>query len=50
VGDAQYAVQPYYNIEIIPFMRLIPTDAFLRVNYPFIFVVPVNTGPVSSDS
>jgi hypothetical protein len=22
----------------------------LRVNYPFIFVVPVNTGPVSSDS
>jgi hypothetical protein len=41
VGGVQYAVQPYYNIEIIPFLRSVPSDAFLRVNYPLIFVVPV---------
>jgi hypothetical protein len=43
VGGVQYAIQPYYNIEIIPFMRSVPSDAFLKVIYPFIFLVPVST-------
>jgi hypothetical protein len=40
---AQYAVQPYYTIEIIPFLRSVSSGSFLRVIYPFVFVVPVNT-------
>jgi hypothetical protein len=32
--DAQYAIQPYDNIGILPFRRFISSEAFLRVIYP----------------
>jgi hypothetical protein len=43
VGGVQYAVQPYYNIGILPFLGFVSSGSFLRVIFAFIFVVPVNT-------
>jgi hypothetical protein len=50
VEGVQYAVQPYYSIRILPFRRFISSDAFLKVIYPFIFVVPVIPSPAISVS
>jgi hypothetical protein len=48
MGGVQYAVQPYYSIAILRFKLLILSESFLRVIYPSIFVVPVNTVKRSS--
>jgi hypothetical protein len=32
-GSVQYAVQPYYSIEILPFRGFVSSSSFLRVIY-----------------
>jgi hypothetical protein len=46
--DVRYAVQPHDSIDIIPFLGFFPSEAFLKVIYPSIFVVPVDTAKRSS--
>jgi hypothetical protein len=45
---AQYAIQPYYNIGIIPFLRSDSDRCIFEAIYSLKFVVPVNTVKRSS--